>query len=125
MVGRDSVETKLNFLARSQGSTESCPALPAFPDVLHGVAAALGTLAVAASVLCSNGLALPASAADSTNTASGRLLLCNGDSFPGNLVSIDTNQTVLWKNPDVAEPVAFKLNRISQMDLSPPAPLAL
>jgi hypothetical protein len=98
--------------------------LPAFPDVLHGVAAALGTLAVAASVLCSNGLALPASAADSTNTASGRLLLCNGDSFPGNLVSIDTNQTVLWKNPDVAEPVAFKLNRISQMDLSPPAPPA-
>ena len=65
-----------------------------------------------------------ASASDSTNTAPGRLLLCNGDSFPGNLVSIDTSQTVLWKNQDVAEPVAFKLNRISEMDLSPPAPPA-
>jgi len=79
-------------------------------------------LAVVASALCADGPALTAPAAGSTNAAPGRLLLRNGDSLDGDLVSIDTNQVVLWKNVDVAGPIEFKLDSISQLDFHPPVP---
>jgi hypothetical protein len=66
--------------------------------------------------------ALAAPAADSTNSARDTLLLRNGDSLEGNLLSIDPHQVVRWKDPDVAEPIDFKLEGVSQLDLHPPAP---
>jgi hypothetical protein len=65
---------------------------------------------------------LPAPAADSTNSARDTLLLCNGDSLDGSLLSIEARHGLLWKHADVAEPVEFKLERVSQLDLHPPAP---
>jgi sRNA-binding regulator protein Hfq len=82
--------------------------------LLQHVCAAIGVVALAAS-------ALAAPEADSTNAAPGRLLLCNGDSLDGNLVSIDAARVVRWKNADVAGAIEFKLDRVSQMDLRPPA----
>ena len=66
--------------------------------------------------------ALAAPAADSTNSAPDTLLLRNGDSLDGHLLSIDPHHVVRWKNPDVAEPIEFKLEGVSQLDLHPPAP---
>jgi hypothetical protein len=68
-------------------------------------------------------LALVSPAADSTNTALDTLLLRNGDSLDGKLLSIDPSQVLRWKCPDVAEPIEFKLDGVSQFDLhsSPPA----
>jgi len=68
--------------------------------------------------------ALAAPAADSTNAAPGRLLLRNGDALDGKLISIDTRKVALWKNPDAAEPIEFKLDGISELVLHPPAPPA-
>jgi len=65
--------------------------------------------------------ALAAPAADWTNSAPATLLLRNGDSLDGTLLSIDTRQVVRWKHADVAEPIEFKLDSISQLDLRPPA----
>ena len=33
-----------------------------------------------------------------------------------------TRQVVRWKHADVAEPIEFKLDGVSQLDLHPPAP---
>ena len=66
--------------------------------------------------------ALAAPAADWTNSVPATLLLRNGDSLKGNLLSMDERQVVRWKHPDVAEPVELKLDSISQLNLRPPAP---
>ncbi len=66
--------------------------------------------------------ALAAPAADSTNSAPGTLILRNGDSLDGQLLSIDDRHVLRWKHADVAEPIEFKLDRVSQLDLHPPAP---
>jgi hypothetical protein len=66
--------------------------------------------------------ALAAPAADETNSAPATLLLRNGDSLDGRLLSIDTSQVLRWKHPDVAEPIDFKLAGVLQLDLHPPAP---
>jgi hypothetical protein len=65
---------------------------------------------------------LAAPAADSTNSAPGTLLLRNGDSLDGQLLSIDDLHVLRWKHADVAEAIEFKLDGISQLDLHPPAP---
>ena len=66
---------------------------------------------------------LACSAADSTNTAFDTLLLRNGDSLGGKLLSIDTGQVLRWKTPDVADAIEFKLDGVSQLDLhSSPSP---
>ena len=62
---------------------------------------------------------LACSAADSTNVALDTLLLRNGDSLGGKLLSIDTGQVLRWKTPDVAEAIEFKLDGVSQLDLHP------
>jgi hypothetical protein len=66
--------------------------------------------------------ALPATAADPSNSAPATLILRNGDSMDGSLLSIDARRLVRWKNADVAGPVEFILDSISQLDLHPPAP---
>ncbi len=67
-------------------------------------------------------LAPAAAAADSTNHAMDTLLLRNGDSMGGKLLSIDAGQTLRWKSPDAAEPIEFKLDGVSQLDLHPSPP---
>jgi hypothetical protein len=66
--------------------------------------------------------ALAAPAADSTNSARDTLLLCNGDSLDGSLLSIEARQVLRWKHADVDQPIEFKLESVSQLDLHPPAP---
>ena len=84
---------------------------------LQPLTAATGALA---GLLCL-AAALAAPAADPANPAPATLLLRNGDSLDGNLVSIDARQVLRWKHADVAEPVEFKFDRVSRLDLRPPA----
>lgn len=63
---------------------------------------------------------LCALAADSTNTPPDTLLLRNGDRLDGNLTSIDPQHTVRWKHSDVAEPIEFKLDSVSEVEFHPP-----
>ena len=65
-------------------------------------------------------VALAAPAADWAGAVPGTLLLRNGDSLDGNLVSIDARHVVRWKHADAAEPIEFNLERIAQVDLHPP-----
>jgi hypothetical protein len=67
-------------------------------------------------------LAPAAAAADATNNGMDTLLLRNGDSMGGKLLSIDASQTLRWKSPDAAEPIEFTLDGISQLDLHPSPP---
>jgi hypothetical protein len=65
---------------------------------------------------------LGAPAADSTNSAPDTLLLRNGDSLDGQLLTIDALRVVRWKHADAAEPIEFKLDGVSQLDLRRPGP---
>ena len=84
---------------------------------LQPLTAATGALAA---LLCL-AATLAAPAADPANSAPATLLLRNGDSLDGNLVSIDARQVLRWKHADVAEPIEFKLDRVSRLDLRPSA----
>jgi hypothetical protein len=148
MVGRDSVEPKFDLTSDlrpltsgNRGPTESRPAVGGNPQsaicrsdgsdgsanpqsAIRNPQSSHGSTESRPTVVCLLLLvaALAAPAADSTNAAPGRLLLRNGDSLDGNLLSIDTNQVVLWQNEDVAGPIEFKLGSVSQFDFHPPSP---
>jgi hypothetical protein len=74
--------------------------------------------ALAALILPAAAPAAPAD--DSTNSPPDTLLLRNGDSLDGKLLSIDPAQGARWKHADAVEPMVFKLDRISELDLHPP-----
>jgi hypothetical protein len=66
--------------------------------------------------------ALGAPAGLSTNPAPDQLLLRGGDSLDGKLLAIDPQQGLVWKHPDVAEPIEFNLDRVAQIRFRPSAP---
>jgi hypothetical protein len=112
--------------ARPTSQERRLTTFPAATALLARVFHILGRAALprrhAATGLLFLAAALAAPAADGTNSAPATLLLRNGDSMDGNLLSIDARQIVRWKHADVAEPVEFKLDSVSQLDLHPPAP---
>jgi hypothetical protein len=77
------------------------------------------TGAAAIGGLCCVAAALGAPANLPTNSAPDELFLRDGDSIDGKLLGIDSKEGVRWQNPDVAEPIEFKMDGVAQIRFHP------
>jgi hypothetical protein len=69
--------------------------------------------------LCCAAAALAAQASPATNAALDEIFLRDGDSMDGKLLGVDPKGGVRWQNPDVAEPIEFKLDGVAQIRFQP------
>ncbi|MGD1086566.1 MAG: hypothetical protein ABSA47_17655 [Verrucomicrobiota bacterium] len=83
---------------------------PALAAAISGFACLFGLLA-----------AQGAPSIPSTNAAPDQLFLRDGDFLNGKLLDIDSKRTLRWQHADVADPIEFNLDSVSQIRFHPSA----
>ena len=83
---------------------------------MNRILPSLAALSLAAALASSAPAQLPPNSSPATDS----LLFRNGDLLYGQLLAIDPTGAVLWRHPDAAQPIEFKLDTIAQIDF--PAP---